>query len=576
MSELTERQSADAYCQYLARRHYENFSVASRYLPERTRLDLARIYAYCRTTDDLGDESGTDARERLERWRDEVLELFAGGTPVHPVLVALQTTVEQHHMPAKPFLDLIEANLQDQEITSYATWDELHAYCMLSAAPVGRMVLRVFGLVGPRAEKLSDDVCIGLQLANFAQDVGVDRAKGRRYLLDSDIAKEGIAGATRAHCERARHLLESGRELEAMTPQPLRLQLALYRLGGLAICDAIEHVGWRTDAYRPRVSAPTKAALLVRAAMETAHRDGVAPRDHTSVRPPHGASTRTAPLLDLRESERYCQRMARREAKNFYWGFISLPHDQRVAIYALYDFARQVDDEADRADRPHLLEQLEAQRERARRCARGEYTDEVTQVLARAMHTYHIPECELEALIDGVELDLRHSRYGTWDDLRAYCRLVASVVGRMCVRIFGFRDRDALDRAGDLGIALQLTNILRDVREDARMGRIYIPAEDLAQFGVAEHDLLRGTPGAGWRALVEFEVARAREQFASGLRVLDYIPRRPAVCVRTMAGIYERILDMIARDPELPLRGRASLTSAQKLGVVLASWRSVA
>jgi phytoene synthase len=573
MSELTERASADAFCQFLARRHYENFSVTSRYLPERVRLDLARIYAYCRTTDDLGDESGAAASERLERWRDEVLELFAGGTPVHPVLVALKDTVERHRMPVRPFLDLIEANVQDQEIRRYANWEDLRAYCMLSAAPVGRMVLRVFGLAGRRAEQLSDDVCIGLQLANFAQDVGVDRAKGRTYLLDSDIEAGGIVGATRAHCERARHLLESGHELEAMTPQPLRAQLALYRLGGLAICDAIERAGWRTDVRRPRVSASTKAALLVRAAMEAANLDGVAPRDHTAVRP---TSTGRAPLhLDLRESERYCQRMARREAKNFYWGFISLPHDQRVAIYALYDFARQVDDEADRADRPHLLEHLEAQRERARRCARGEYTDEVTQVLARAMYMFQIPECELEALIDGVELDLRHTRYATWDELRTYCRLVASVVGRMCVRVFGYRDPAALDRAGDLGLALQLTNILRDVREDARMGRIYIPAEDLARFEVAEGDLLRCTPGAGWRSLVEFEVQRTRELFASGLRVLDYIPRRPAVCVRTMAGIYERILDMIARDPELPLHRRASLTNAQKMGVVLESWRSV-
>jgi phytoene synthase len=327
------------------------------------------------------------------------------------------------------------------------------------------------------------------------------------------------------------------------------------------------------------VSTPTKAALLVRAAMDATHRNGFAPRDHTRVRmaDAHGASAAppSPPPLDLRESERFCQRMARREAKNFYWGFISLPHDQRVAIYALYDFARQVDDEADRADRPHLLEHLEAQRARARRCVRGEYSDPVTQVLARAIHTYHIPECELEALIDGVELDLQHTRYRTWDDLRAYCRLVASVVGRMCVRIFGFRDPAALERAGELGLALQLTNILRDVREDARMGRIYLPGEDLARFGVGERDLLRGEPGAGWRALVEFEVRRARELFASGLGVLDYIPRRPAVCVRTMAGIYERILDMIAREPELPLHRRASLTGAQKLGVVLASWRSV-
>lgn len=568
MSALTERECADAYCRLLAGRHYENFSVAAWHLRAPLRLDLARIYAYCRTTDDLGDESDGAARVRLERWRDEVGELFAGGTPVHPVLLALRGTVERHQLPAQPFLDLIQANLRDQEVTSYATWPELRAYCLLSAAPVGRMVLRVFGLTEPFAERLSDDVCIGLQLANFAQDVGIDETKGRTYLVRSELEAGGVASATRAHCERARLLLASGRELEALAPPPLRLQLALYRLGGLAICDAIERAGYRTDVRRPRVSRSVKASLVVRAALDSTRRDGHAPRGARRL----ARGTAAAPALDLRDSERRCQQIARREAKNFYWGFISLPRDQRVAIYALYDFAREVDDEADDASRPHLRERLEAHRERVRRCTRGEYADPVTQVLARAVRDYAIPEAELQALIDGVELDFYRTRYRTWEELRVYCSLVASVVGRMCVRVFGFSDADALDRASDLGLALQLTNILRDVREDAGMGRIYIPQEDLERFGIAERDLLDGTPGAGWRALVDREARRARVLYASGLRVLDYIPRRPAVCVRTMAGIYARILARIERDPELPLRARASLTRAQKLRVVLSSW----
>src|SRR5215471_8777181 len=130
--------------------------------------------------------------------------------------------------------------------------------------------------------------------------------------------------------------------------------------------------------------------------------------------------------LDMREAERFCQRMARREAGNFYWGFISLPHDQRVAIYALYDFARQVDDEADAAGRPHLAASLERHRRRARACAAGEPTDPVALVLAGAMRRYGIPESELQALIDGVQTDLTRTRYATWDELEGYCRLVAS------------------------------------------------------------------------------------------------------------------------------------------------------
>ncbi|MDQ6768224.1 MAG: squalene/phytoene synthase family protein, partial [Candidatus Eremiobacteraeota bacterium] len=185
---------------------------------------------------------------------------------------------------------------------------------------------------------------------------------------------------------------------------------------------------------------------------------------------------------------------------------------------------------------------------------------------------YQIPESELQALIDGVEIDFYRARYANWEELRGYCRLVASVVGRMCVRIFGFSDPAALDCADDLGVALQLTNILRDVREDADMGRIYLPADDLRRFEISEPNMLLGQPGAGWSSLVAFESARARSMYASGLRVLDYIPHRPAVCVKTMAGIYERILDKIESDPWLPLRGRASLTHLEKLLVMVGSW----
>jgi phytoene synthase len=285
---------------------------------------------------------------------------------------------------------------------------------------------------------------------------------------------------------------------------------------------------------------------------------------------------RTGPagLLDLRESEVFCHRMVRSAATNFYWGFITLPREQRVAIYALYGFSRQVDDEADRVGPAHLPERLEAQRERVRRCMHGEYADPVMQVLASAVRRFSIPESELLALIDGVEMDSYRMRYRTWEELQEYCRLVASVVGRMCVRIFGFRDMAVFDRADELGLAMQLTNCLRDVREDAQMGRIYLPQEDLRTFGVTEQEVLEGRSGVGWKPLVAFQAQRARTLFASGLGVAAFIPRRPAVCVRTMAGIYQRILNRIDRDPEIPLRRRASLSKVEKLRVALESWLS--
>jgi squalene synthase HpnC len=262
--------AADAYCRLLTRRHYENFSVASRFVDAATRRDLMRVYAYCRTTDDLGDESpeGT-ALARLGRWRGEVDALFTGTPPVHPVLVALAHTIERCAMPAQPFSDLIEANVADQHVKHYATWSDLIGYCRLSAAPVGRMVLRVFGVIDEQAERLSDDVCIGLQLANHAQDVRRDAAIGRKYLVEGDVAVMGVAGAAESMVRRARTLLASGEQLEAYVPRPLRLQLALYRMGGLAICDAIEALGYRTEQQRPSLSTPTKVSLVLRAAVES-------------------------------------------------------------------------------------------------------------------------------------------------------------------------------------------------------------------------------------------------------------------------------------------------------------------
>jgi phytoene synthase len=284
------------------------------------------------------------------------------------------------------------------------------------------------------------------------------------------------------------------------------------------------------------------------------------------------------PQSDQHRAERFNRDMAKREAGNFYWGFISLGYHERMAIYALYNFARQVDDEADTVGIENLPARLAVHRERISRCVRGEYGDDpILRVLSEAVDRYAIPEQDLQMLIDGVEMDFGQSRYATFEELRSYCTLVASVVGRMCVRIFGFEDPVALDHADDLGLALQLTNILRDVREDVvDMKRVYLPQDELERFGIPEPALADGDIYPGWNDLVAYHVARAREYFASGYEVLRYIPRRPAACVQTMAGIYEELLKKIERDPGLPLRARAALSKTEKLRVVVRSWLSSA
>jgi phytoene synthase len=279
-----------------------------------------------------------------------------------------------------------------------------------------------------------------------------------------------------------------------------------------------------------------------------------------------------AVAYDLRAAERFCEQMARREAANFYWGFIALPRPQRTAIYALYDFARQVDDDADLDGSTNRLERLDHHRHRLHHARPGDPTDPVMSVLAHAMARYSIPTAELEMLIDGVEMDLTTTRYASWEELREYCHLVASVVGRMCVRIFGFRDPRALERADELGISLQLINILRDVREDAARGRIYLPLQELARFGISEDDILSGETPFSWPAFVKFQAERAHSHHRTGLLVTELIPTQPAICVRTMAGIYRRILERIEADPLLPLQRRASLSKATKLAVMARAW----
>jgi phytoene synthase len=482
------------------------------------------VYAFCRVTDDLGDETGERAAGLLAEWRREVEGvLLRGAAPSTAVTLAVAETVRARALQAAPFLDLVAANLQDQRVREYATWTELLAYCRLSAAPVGRMVLGVVGLRDHRALRLSDDVCVGLQLANFAQDVAVDAAKGRRYLVGDDVRAHGLVGAVRVMCERAESLLTSGAQLESMCSGWLRAQLALYRLGGLAIVQSIREQGCDTRHLRPALGAAARARIAVAAA------------------PSLLTPAQTDPALVA--AARECRDAARREAANFYWGFVALPRAQRESIHAVYVFARRVDDVADSPGTGSPRVRLDAERRRLRAALSGGADDAVMRMIAVAVRRHAIPVEELEAIVSGVERDAGRVRYESWDALAAYCRLVASSVGRICVRIFGYSDPRALERADDLGLAMQLTNVMRDVREDAAMGRVYLPADDLRRAGVDADAILAGAPidPRAWAALMRMETERARSLFTSGLRVCDLVPYRAATCVRTMAGIYQSL-----------------------------------
>ncbi|WP_329125991.1 presqualene diphosphate synthase HpnD [Streptomyces sp. NBC_01465] len=274
----------------------------------------------------------------------------------------------------------------------------------------------------------------------------------------------------------------------------------------------------------------------------------------------------------------YCEAVTGQQARNFAYGIRLLPADKRQAMSALYAFSRRVDDIGDGELPPDVKQtRLESTRELLGRVRAGEVeeddTDPVAVALADAARRFPIPLGGLDELIDGVLMDVHEETYETWDDLKVYCRCVAGAIGRLSLGIFGTETgstEKAFDYADTLGLALQLTNILRDVREDAGNGRTYLPADDLAKFGCSA-GFHSATPPAGsdFAGLVHFEVRRARALFAEGYRLLPLLDRRSGACVAAMAGIYRRLLDRIERDPEAVLRGRVSLPGREKAYVAV-------
>ena len=268
---------ARAYCARVTRTHYENFSVASWLLPRNLVPHFEAVYAYCRWADDLADETGggVKALALLDWWRSELLQVYSN-RPWHPVMVALRETVVAFDIPPEPFLNLLLAFAQDQHVKVYDTFARLRAYCGNSADPVGRLVLRLFGVAAPECVKLSDEICTGLQLANFCQDVARDADLGRVYLPAEDLTRFGVAAADltarrvspefRAlmafEVARVQEFFDRGEPLLAALPRPARRNVELFLGGGRAILAAIERQGYDVLTRRPRVSKLTKAKLI--------------------------------------------------------------------------------------------------------------------------------------------------------------------------------------------------------------------------------------------------------------------------------------------------------------------------
>jgi len=582
-------EAAQQYTRWLATHHYENFNVVSWLLPKELHQHFYNLYAYCRWADDLGDEIPEAARalELLDWWEQELSSCYEGN-PSHPVFVALRETVVAKDIPKQPFRDLLRAFRQDQAVKRYETWDAVLDYCVYSAYPVGRLVLYLCGYRDEERQRLSDATCTALQLANFWQDVARDLEKGRIYipldlaaahgLKESDILERRFdrryVNLVKDLIARTRALFAEGLPLAKMVDARLSLDLEMFSRGGLAVLEAIESSGYDTLHHRPAIGKGKQARLLGRALVT--HLVSKDSKDRS------GLSNRAAD--SVAQSYQHCHRIVRDAHSNFSYAFFLLPRARRDGLAALYAFMRLVDDVADEgqdlAAKQRGLATWRAELDEAvtglDQCfdgpaalplpdSRPRGAAEVLPALADTIHRYKIPTRYLHDLISGAGMDLTVRSYPTFDRLREYCYRVAGTVGLTCTHVFGFRDPRALDLAEKLGLAFQLTNIIRDARADYSLGRVYVPEEDLARFHVSKEDFARTEATLGVRELLRFEADRAWQCYEEGAALLRLIDDESRTALWLLVHTYSALLARIENLDFAVFSARVHLSRAEKL-----------
>ena len=593
-------EAAQKYTRWLATHHYENFNVASWLLPKDLHQHFYNVYAYCRWADDLGDEvpDSNRALELLHWWEHELNACYEG-KPSHPVFVALRETIVAKDIPKQPFADLLKAFRQDQTVKRYADWDAVLDYCVYSANPVGRLVLYLCGYRDERRQKLSDATCTALQLANFWQDVSRDLEKGRIYISLDAAAAQGLTEneiverrfddryvrLMKDLINRTRALFAEGAPLAKIVDGRLSIDLDMFSRGGVAVLDAIESMGYDTLHNRPSISKPKQAGLLGRAILTHLVARGSETQKASRIVSLVGAQ-HAAPSgrVNLPESYAECHRIARASRSNFYAAFFLLPASKRDALAALYAFMRLVDDVADEgADlavkqrglanwRAALDDAITGHEQHfdgnaamtSPAATLGEAA-EILPALVDTMQRYKMPARYLHDLISGAEMDLTVQTYPTFERLREYCYRVAGTVGLTCTHVFGFQDARALDLAEKLGLAFQLTNIIRDVHEDFRLGRVYLPEEDLARYGVSPEDFGRAEATLGVRELLRVESERAWQLYEEGSGLLGLIDADSRGALWLLVHTYSALLGRIESVDFAVFGERVRLSKAEKM-----------
>jgi phytoene synthase len=272
----------------------------------------------------------------------------------------------------------------------------------------------------------------------------------------------------------------------------------------------------------------------------------------------------------------YCQDRAARSGSSFYYSFLFLPQARRRAITALYAFCREVDDVVDETtDAAVARLKLAWWRTEIAAIYTGTPQHPVALALADCVTPFALPRERLEEIVDGMQMDLDRDRYPNFDALSLYCHRVAGVVGLLSAEIFGYTNPATLEYAHNLGVAFQLTNIIRDVGEDSRRGRIYLPLDELARYELSDSDIMQGRESDNFRALMNFQIARARSYYTQAMNKLPHADQRAQRTGLIMAAIYQRLLDEIEADGCRVLSSRMSLTPLRKLWIAWRTWLAV-
>jgi squalene synthase HpnC len=585
-------ESAQQYTRWLATHHYENFNVVSWLLPKDLHQHFYNLYAYCRWADDLGDEIPDHSRalELLDCWEQE-LDACYQGHPSHPVFVALRKTIVAKDIPKQPFADLLKAFRQDQTVKRYPTWDAMVGYCVFSANPVGRLVLYLCSYRDVERQRFSDATCTALQLANFWQDVSRDLEKGRIYIPTDIAAGHGLTATDIVERRfdaryvelmkdligRTRELFAEGMPLAKMVDARLSVDLEMFSRGGLAVLDAIEASGYDTLHHRPSIGKGKQVRLLGRAL--TAHavaKLSAVGAQHAAPQTPKPIMSRDLPSpTNISDSYEACHRIAKAARSNFYYAFFLLPKSRRDGLIALYAFMRLIDDVADEGgDLPAKQRGLANWRAALDAAVTGSDraasampagAAAVLPALVDTMQRYNMPARYLHDLVSGAEMDLTVQTYSTFDRLREYCYRVAGTVGLTCTHVFGFTDPRALDLAEKLGLAFQLTNIIRDVHDDYALGRVYLPEEDLERYGVSPKDFGSNEATLGVRELLRFEADRAWQCYDEGAALLGLIDPQSRATLWLLTHTYSALLARIESLDFAVFGERVRLSRAEKM-----------